>query len=209
MNPCKDCCFLKYGHGYQPKCEDECDYAKAVRGRYEYIPEKDKDKTNDAYARNRKLTAVKARKILLSTNQTVYDFADIMSAEWMAAKTMEREIPRARWQYRCGTCDLDISECDWGDENATLGELGQFNYCPRCGQRIDWKHDSLFDRYKAMLPSEYEKPEKVEKLKRRLDDDRDYWNMQDQVFGSPRWFFNDEMIWAEEPVWSRKNEVNE
>lgn len=60
----------------------------------------------------------------------------------------ERDIPKARFQCRCGICDLDLNECDWGDEDWCLSDNLQENYkyCPRCGQRIDWEHDTVYDR---------------------------------------------------------------
>lgn len=59
----------------------------------------------------------------------------------------ERDVPKARFQCRCGVCDLDLNECDWGDEDWQLSENLEenFKYCPRCGQRIDWGHDELYD----------------------------------------------------------------
>ena len=33
MNPCIELCYLKYGKQYEPKCDNECDYAKEARYR--------------------------------------------------------------------------------------------------------------------------------------------------------------------------------
>lgn len=62
----------------------------------------------------------------------------------------EREIPKARFQTRCGVCDLWLNECDWGDEDWCLSDNRRehYKYCPRCGQRIDWEHDEVYDCYK-------------------------------------------------------------
>lgn len=60
-----------------------------------------------------------------------------------------REIPRKRFQYRCAVCNLDLAECDWGDEMWTLQDdcENNYKYCPRCGQRIDWNGDDYYDNY--------------------------------------------------------------
>lgn len=158
--------------------------------------------TNDEFTRRRGLTAVDARRILLDTNQTKYDFADFMAAEWMGAKTIEKEIPRARFQHRCGVCDLALSECDWGgNETDTLRDSDGFNYCPRCGQRVDWGHDELYDRIAAMDPGEYDNAAKVEEKRRKLEDDITYWKTQDAVFGTPRWYFNKYGLWSDKADW--------
>ena len=64
---------------------------------------------------------------------------------------IQRLIPKKRFQGRCSICCLDVGECDWGDENTSLCEENleaNFKYCPRCGQRIDWKGDDYFDNTK-------------------------------------------------------------
>ena len=60
-----------------------------------------------------------------------------------AVIALERDIPMPRLQTRCGKCDLWLNECDWGDEDFSLKEVGGFNYCPLCGQKIDWSKDKL------------------------------------------------------------------
>ena len=59
----------------------------------------------------------------------------------------KRDTPMARYQCRCGVCDLDLNECDWGDEDWCLSDnlRENYKYCPRCGQRIDWEHDDFYD----------------------------------------------------------------
>lgn len=165
--------------------------------------------TNDEYCQHKKMTPLFAREILLATNQTKYELIDLMCAEWLGAKTLEKEIPRARFQYRCGVCDLDVSECDWGDENWTLHDANQFNYCPRCGQRIDWDHDELYDREQVMFPSEYENPDRVAEKRKKLEDDNDFWWAQDTVFGTPRWYFNRYGMWKEKADWQTKEDNHE
>lgn len=61
-----------------------------------------------------------------------------------------REIPHKLFQGRCFFCDLDLLECDWGNEDYTLQEdlENQFKYCPRCGQRLDWNGDLFYDKMK-------------------------------------------------------------
>ena len=162
----------------------------------------DADKTNDGFTRRRALTPARARNILMESNQTQFDLIDVVCSEWLGARALEREIPRARFQYRCGKCDLDISETDWGDEDSTLKDFdNQFNYCPRCGQRIDWDHDVLFDRIHVMQPSRFENAARLEEKRKKLEDDKDYWAAQDIIFGLPDWYFNHKDIWDSKAYW--------
>lgn len=81
-------------------------------------------------------------------------FPDVMKISTFLRLTVtdltERDIPKPRFQTRCGVCDLELNECDWGDEDWCLSDNIEENYkyCPRCGQRIDWKHDEYYDRLK-------------------------------------------------------------
>lgn len=60
----------------------------------------------------------------------------------------QRDIPKARWQTRCGVCDLELCEVEFGTVELETNEQvhTHFKYCPRCGQRIDWEHDDVYDR---------------------------------------------------------------
>lgn len=60
----------------------------------------------------------------------------------------ERDIPKARFQCRCGVCDLDLNEVEFGTVEIETNEQlrTHYRYCPRCGQRIDWEHDDLYDK---------------------------------------------------------------
>lgn len=60
----------------------------------------------------------------------------------------ERDIPKARFQCRCGVCDLDLNEIEFGAVEIETNEQlrTHYRYCPRCGQRIDWEHDDLYDK---------------------------------------------------------------
>lgn len=59
---------------------------------------------------------------------------------------MEKQIPKAPVEYRilegkiemarCPRCNYDFP--DIGGINEYYGEVEQYDYCPYCGQRIDW-----------------------------------------------------------------------
>lgn len=59
----------------------------------------------------------------------------------------ERDVPKARFQCRCGVCDLELNEVELGYIEIETNEQlrTHFKYCPRCGQRIDWEHDDCYD----------------------------------------------------------------
>lgn len=60
----------------------------------------------------------------------------------------KRDTPMPRWQTRCGVCDLELCEIEFGTVEVETNEQlhTHFKYCPRCGQRIDWEHDDVYDR---------------------------------------------------------------
>lgn len=77
---------------------------------------------------------------------------------------------RARFQGRCGVCSLDLNECDWGDEDWCLSDNREanFNYCPRCGQRIDWQRDDYYDFCDPVAEME----KLLEELKKEKENER-------------------------------------
>ena len=95
---------------------------------------------------NRKMTDIEKWAENERSEKGLIRFDNEYSMLCLCKTALEKQIPKARFQTRCGVCELWLNECDWGDEDWVLSEAGQFNYCPRCGQRIDWTRDDCYDK---------------------------------------------------------------
>ena len=55
----------------------------------------------------------------------------------LACEALEKQIPKKVKNYEIA-CDV-YGDCPNCDQSYSFTKGDEFNYCPECGQRIDWK----------------------------------------------------------------------